>query len=187
MASPPAPPPYTQDDYAGALAALMPRGRAWPTDSTSILQKTLRALAGLPARLSTALAQLLLDAFPATSVNLIADWEASLGLPDPCAGPAPTLSLRQAQCAQRFAGSGGASVPYLIAVAAALGYPVTITEHTGADAHKFTVNAPTISESFFRVGTSRVPEPLVDGGNALLECVINEIKPAHTVVEFNYS
>jgi uncharacterized protein YmfQ (DUF2313 family) len=183
---PPQAPIFGPADFAAARANLLPRGRAWPKFPAAVQMLVMAALAGTYVRSAAAAAQLIFDAFPATTVALISEWEESLGLPDPCAGPAPTLQQRQAQVVQRLANTGGASVPYLVGVLGALGYPVTITEFTGAQAHHFQVNAPTISRIYFRAGASCAGEPLVTGGNAVLECVINEIKPAHTTVSFVY-
>ncbi|WP_197520275.1 putative phage tail protein, partial [Paraburkholderia tropica] len=45
---------------------------------------------------------LLIDSFPPTAYELLPEWESTLGLPDPCAGEAPTIPQRQAQVLARF-------------------------------------------------------------------------------------
>lgn len=185
--APGVPPDFGVADFVSALLNLMPRGPAWPKDLDAIQTLLLQGLASMPARLAAAAKGLIRDAFPATTVNLLANWEASLGLPDPCAGPAAGLSQRQSQVVTKFAVVGSQSVPYFVNLAASLGYPVTITEFTGGSAHNWTVNAPTITMARFRTGQSGAGEPLILGGNAVLECVFRELKPTHTVVNFVYS
>jgi uncharacterized protein YmfQ (DUF2313 family) len=184
----PAPPPIAdQAAYLFALQALMPRGRAWPKFPEAIQTRLLNAIAAGLARLSLAISGLISDAFPATSINLLTEWELSLGLPDPCAGESPVLQVRQAEVAAKFAYFGGQSVPFFIALAKRLGYIITITEFKGAQAHHWQVNAPGVAVIYFRAGISSAGDPLIIGGNAVLECIFNELKPAHTTVSFNYS
>ncbi len=185
--TPPPAPTWSDQDFLAALQALMPRGRVWPRDPLAVQTQTLAGFAGTFVRLALAAAQLVVDAYPATTVNLIAEWEETLGLPDPCAGPAPTLALRQMQVTEKFAGRGGQSVPYFIGLAASLGYPITITEFGAANPHHWQVNAPTISVQYFRAGSNSAGDPLVSGGNAVLECLFNELKPAHTTLSFAYA
>ena len=90
---------------------------------------------------------------------------------------------------------------YFEAVAAELGYQVTITEffpfRAGAskagdpaagDAWAFAwqVNAPETTIWEFKAGHSTAGEPLRTWGNEKLECVIERLKPAHTEVLFAY-
>jgi uncharacterized protein YmfQ (DUF2313 family) len=179
-------PQFSPEDYQAAFQALMPRGRVWPNDPGSVQSMVALGLSTTFARSNAAAAGLIVDAFPATAVNLLPEWEETLGLPDPCAGPSPTLQVRQAHVVAKFISTGGQSVSYFIALAASLGYPITITEFTGDQAHHWQVNAPTVSEFYFRAGGASAGEPLIIGGNAVLECVFNELKPAHTTVSFQY-
>ncbi|MFM0220020.1 putative phage tail protein [Paraburkholderia caledonica] len=71
---------------------------------------------------------LLVDAFPATTYELLPEWQSTLGLPDQCAGVAPTIPLRQAQLLARFVGVGARIIASLTAFAANLGYTVTINQ-----------------------------------------------------------
>lgn len=194
-------PQYQASDFQSALQALMPRGLAWPRDPTAVMAQVLNALSPTWARHTQANNGLLIDAFPATAVQLLTEWESTLGLPDPCAGASPTLQGRQAQVVARLAGSGGQSVPYFISYAAALGYTVTITEYTpfrmgqqamGAQlgtqdwAFAWQINASINTFTNFRTGLSGMGEPLVSWGNAVLQCELSEVRPAHTVLIFAY-
>jgi uncharacterized protein YmfQ (DUF2313 family) len=144
---------------------------------------------------------LLVDAFPATAVELLPEWESTLGLPDPCAGESPTLQGRQQQVVARLTNSGGQSVPYFIAYAQTLGYTVTVTEFapfragqsragqpTGTQDWFFTwqINAPLNTITYFRAGQAGADQPLASWGNAVLQCELMAIKPAHTYLNFGY-
>lgn len=190
-------PVFTDDDYQRALQALMPRGKVWSNDLDGIQAKVLGSLAPTFRRSGARGLALLVDAFPASAIGLLPEWEESLGLPDPCAGEAPTLQARQRQVVARFANAGGQSLPYIIAFAAALGYSITITQfqpfrcgqsragdHLGtADwAFHWTANAPLETISYFRAGQSACGEALADWGGNVLECELAAIKPAHTTM-----
>jgi uncharacterized protein YmfQ (DUF2313 family) len=194
-------PNYQASDFLSVIHCLMPRGLAWPKSATAIQSQVMSGLAPTWQRHTEQNNNLLIDAFPATSVQLLAEWESALGLPDPCAGEAPTLQGRQAQVVARFAGSGGQSVPYFTQYAATLGYTVTVTEFTpfrmgqqrmgdplGGPEWAFTwdINAPLNTLTSFRMGLSAMGEPLESWGNAVLQCELTEVKPAHTILNFAY-
>lgn len=194
-------PNYQASDFLSAIHALMPRGLAWPKDPLSVMGQVMSGLSQVWQRHTEQNNNLLIDAFPSTSVQLLSNWEAALGLPDPCAGASPTLQGRQAQVVARFAGSGGQSVPYATQYAATLGYTITVTEFTpfrmgqqrmgcqlGLQEWAFTwqINAPLNTITYFRMGLSAMGEPLASWGNAVLQCELNEIKPAHTFLNFAY-
>lgn len=195
-------PNYQSSDFLSALQALMPRGLVWPRDPTSVMAQVMAGLAPTWARHTERNNNLLVDAFPATAVELLPEWESALGLPDPCAGVAPTVSARQAQVVARFAGSGGQSAAYYIAYAAILGYTITITEFAPARAGQlragqplngaawafaWRINAPLNTVVKAKVGSARAGDPLASWGNAVLQCELSEIAPAHTILIFAYS
>ncbi|HZR34769.1 MAG TPA: putative phage tail protein [Nevskia sp.] len=172
-------PVYSADDFLGAFQALMPRGRAWPRDPDATQTKVLAALAKSPERTVIAANALLADAFPRAPVQLLPEWQDSLGLPDLCAGTSPTLDQQQAQVLARFVGVGSNTRLGYINFAANLGYSITIRYF-----------AP------FRCGRSHMGEPL--GGqewmstwevvcpalDAVLECEMNSVNQAHTPLFF---
>lgn len=195
-------PNYQASDFASAIHALMPRGLAWPTDPSSVMARVVNGVAATWVRHTQQNNNLLVDAFPATSVQLLTEWESTLGLPDPCAGESPLISARQAQVVARLTGGGGQSIPYFISYALKLGYVATVTEFApfrvgqsrvgqplGTQDWLFTwqVNVPAQTVTYFAVGQSAVGQPLAYWNNAVLECELNEIKPAHTILNFAYS
>jgi uncharacterized protein YmfQ (DUF2313 family) len=195
-------PAYTAADYLSALQSLLPRGRVWPRSPDAAQTKALSGLTPVYERQNLRANHLLVDAFPTTTFELLPEWEATLGLPDPCAGIAPTIQARQAQVSARFTALGGQSVSYMKAFALSLGYSITITQFVparagviragqalcGSDfAHAWRVSAPLNTSFAFRAGASAVGEPLSSIGNTVLECELKQVAPAHTTVFFAYS
>nr|WP_244191863.1 putative phage tail protein [Komagataeibacter swingsii] len=153
-------------------------------------------------RNSTRAANLITDAFPSTTLELLTEWEATLGLPDPCAGTSPTIQQRRAQVVARLTDNGGGSVACYVAFAAALGFDITITEYAPARAdllrveqplydpdwaYAWTINTPGTAIAEFTVDESYVEEPLTSWGSAVLQCEFNRIRPAHTILLFAYT
>lgn len=195
-------PAYTAADYLSALQSLLPRGHAWPRAPDAVQTSALAGLTPIYARQNLRANHLLVDGFPTTTVELLPEWEATLGLPDPCAGPAPTLQGRRAQVVARFTATGGQSISYMKSFALSLGYAIDITQFIparagilraglplcgNAFAHAWRVSTPLNSSFAFRAGMSMAGEPLSSIGNAVLECELRKIAPAHTVVFFTYS
>lgn len=197
----PTPLAFGAADFQQALLALMPRGRIWRRDSASIQAQLLGALSPSYERSTRAAAQLLVDAMPTTTLNLLPEWESSLGLPDDCAPAGQLTSQRQAAVAARWAARGGQSASYLINLAARLGYTITITQYAPARfglakfgdpmrgsawAYAFSVNAPLESIAYAQFGSSKFGEPFAAWGNQVLECAIKRAAPAHTLPLFAY-
>lgn len=178
-------PLYSAADYLAALQSLMPRGRAWPRDPDATQARALAGLAPTYERQNQRANQLLVDAFPATTVELLPEWESALGLPDPLAGAAPTIEARRAQVLARFVGAGGQSIPYITAYALNLGYAITVTQFAPARVGMLRVGMPVYGPDFAHVWQINVP--LDAESDALLEPALRKIAPAHTVVIFNYS
>lgn len=195
-------PAFTDSDFARALGNLLPPGRAWNPDPDSVQRQALASYAPTFRRNSDSAVALITDAFPASTVNLLPEWEATLGLPDPCAGIAPTLQARRAQVKARFANSGGQSVKDFVTFAAGLGYAITVRQYTpfrvGANAcgqplggldwlYTWAIETKANTITSFRTGSARMGEPLTSWGNAVLECELTAVAPAHTILQFHYS
>jgi uncharacterized protein YmfQ (DUF2313 family) len=197
MATPPA---FGNVDYQQALLNLMPRGRIWRRDPEAIEAQLLGALAPTYTRSTEAAAQLMLDASPATTFNLLTEWEESLGLPDPCTPLDPTFEQRQLAVAANWGARGDMTVDYYVTLAAALGFEITITEFAPsrfgkpfgqpfygvAWAFVWQVNAPTYTVEYLEFGQP-FGEAFSTYGNTEMQCRIKQAAPAHTTVLFNYS
>lgn len=194
--------PYSQDEYRDALAALLPSGPAWPRDPGSTLMMLLRALAAELERIDNRAAQLLAETDPASTTELLSDWERVVGLPDPCVTQTQTVAERRQALEGRLTSVGGQSRLFFIQLASRLGYDITIDEFPSAAAataggitfvgdewaHTWRVNVPaTVGITPFRVGSGAVGEPLRAWSNEVLECQFNRLKPAHSRLLFAYS
>ena len=195
-------PSFSSADFTSALLGLLPRGRVWPKELTSIQAQAASCFAPTFQRLSDDAVGLLVDLFPSTTVNFLTEWEETLGLPDPCAGVGPTLQARRSQVVARFTNTGGQSIAFFEAFALGLGYAITVTQYApfrcgqstcgqqlGGQDWFFTwaINVQLNTVSYFRTGQSAAGEPLASWGNAVLECELTAAKPAHTVLQFHYS
>ena len=193
-------PALRQEEWRQILTQLLPRGRAWRTDDASVLGRLMGALARPFAALHARILVLLdVEADPAQTVELLADWEAEFGLPDDCCPQGATLAQRRTALLARIADPGGQSRARMIAVAKSLGYDITITEFeplcagfsAGALAYgddwcfAWQVNAPSHSVRYWSAGDG-AGELLTIWDSTTLECVLNRIKPSHSVLIFSY-
>lgn len=191
------------DDYRRQMQALLPRGMAWALAPTAWLTRLLSGLAPEFARIHGRVLDLLRESDPRTTIEMLSDWERALGLPDNCSNTlAPTLQARRDDVLAKLIGVGGQSRAYYIAVAARMGYTITIEEFTPfrvgrsrvgqrVNSEEWTwvwrVNGPAVSIRYFRAGSSRMRERLRSwDGNSALECRLNQLKPAHTLIIFSY-
>lgn len=192
----------TSDHYLAQIQALLPRGAAWPTEPDLVMTETLRALADELARVDARADDLLDEADPRTTGELLTDWEQAYALPDPCTSQPDITIERRAALVEKVARIGGQTPQYFIDVAALLGFTITITEYrpfrVGINRcgdellgepwwFAWRVNGPLDTFTYFICGRSRCGDPLRDWGNDLLECVIRRLAPAHTVPIFSYT
>ncbi len=191
------------DSYAQMLHALLPRGAAWPKQKGTVLDKLVEALASEFARIDARAGDLAREMVPGASVEMMPDWESSLGLPDTCTGPAETAQERRQRLVQKYVATGGQSRQFFIELAAMLGYEITITEYrpflcgisrcgdklNGGHGVRniWSVTVPNPRVTYFRTGVSRCGERLMSIARAEdLECLLSRLKPAHTILVFNY-
>jgi uncharacterized protein YmfQ (DUF2313 family) len=189
---------FSHDDYKAALLSLLPTGRVWPKDPDAVQNDVLDGLAPTFVRLDARAQALLVDAFPASSLELLPEWELSLGLPDACEGEDQILQVRRAQVVNRLVNAGGQSIPYYLAALGRLGYAdATVQEYSPfrtdidvADsilyeeswAHAWQISVPDLRVFYFSTDISAADEPLVSIANSVIVCVIDALKPAHTTV-----
>ncbi|WP_288803830.1 putative phage tail protein [uncultured Novosphingobium sp.] len=199
--------PRDADAYARQFAQLLPKGPAWNFAPDGPFARLLAALATEYARVDSRALDLIEEADPRTTLELLPDWERVAGLPDTCTGAPDEVSERQVALHQKIAGIGGQNRAAFIEVAARLGYQVEIIEHrparigdrvgddlNGEDwAHAWTMKIRPfegyLEESTFlavaEVG-DRIGVRLRGFGALDLECVIRRLAPAHTTVLFAY-
>ena len=191
--------------YLTQLQALLPPGRAWPREPDAALTAVIGIFADGLARADARAGSLVRESDPRDAVELLEEWEAMFGLPDSCS-PAEawdTLAERRAMLVQRVTAQGGATVQYLIDLAASMGFAIAITEikpsvfgvsdfgagFAGADAiFAFEVNAAALAVFDAEFGNTVFGEAFGDiAENASLECLIERVRPAHTQPYFVYA
>jgi uncharacterized protein YmfQ (DUF2313 family) len=198
MASFPTQTVFQATDWANQCMTYLPDGPAWNKNPSSNMYQAILALMGTFVDHQTSAANLLPDAFPATTVDLLPEWQTALGLPDSCSPTVQTLAQAQQQVLARFAGVLGQSVPFLIQYAAMFGFTITITEFAvfscnsncnaplANSANYVQINLPNVQLSFFEVGTGEMGDPLVSTAPFdLLECELDRVMPATAVPFFN--
>jgi uncharacterized protein YmfQ (DUF2313 family) len=194
----------TPDQYGEQLSQLLPPGVALPSSSSSTLRQLLEAFGLLLADAHNRGEDLLDEADPRTTVELLEDWERNVGLPDPCIGEGGTLQERRLQVLNRLTRSRFQTVAFFKQVALELGYVIEIEEFrppacgrmrcgdrlNGAPLeHRFywRVAVPDPRLTLFRTGQSRCGDRLTEIDEADdLECVLRRMKPAHTTLLFSY-
>jgi uncharacterized protein YmfQ (DUF2313 family) len=154
------------------------------------------------ARVDQRIDDLIDEADPRTTLEMLPDWERLAGLPDPCVTSEQTVEQRQSALVSKLTMQGGQSRAYYIQTAEDLGYPAaTIEEYfpftcesycdeflnSIADRHTWTIFLP--SDGGFEVMTCESPcdSFLQSFGDEVIECRINQYKPAHTKVLFAYT
>lgn len=187
--------------YRRVLQALLPEGTIWPREEDADLTKLLAGLAEESARADERMHDLIDEADPRTSVELLPDWERVCGLPDVCSEIGENLAERRQAVVAKLTAQMGLGKPHLIALAAALGYEVTITEFTPARAGTARAGDPVYSEEwayvfrmraaetamvYARAGSAVAGDRIRSWSNERLECRITEAKAAHTLAIFAY-
>lgn len=196
------------DDYQAAAFSLLPRGWAWPRDPDSTMGRFWRAVArSLSAMHARACVLLRIESDPSLAFEMLPNWERFTGLPDDCTGPADTIAERRLAVVAKLATRGGQTRAYYEALAASLGYSITITEYrpfqagiSRAGDPRWQVGSPTMRHywsvavadpriNWFRAGSGRAgQDPHVSISRADdLECLLNRYKPGQSSLIFDYS
>lgn len=173
---------FSASDYARCILALLPFGRAWLKDAGSVQAQTSMALSPSFERVDSAASNLLALSLPGENADLLEEWESSLGLPDPCAGPNPTTAQRAAQVKARFVGGGGQNRARFIDYAATLGFEIEIVNYSPFRAGRSTCGNPCASNAWTFVWGIRVLANTSGLSSDVLLCELEAIKPAETTV-----
>ncbi len=190
----------TSDQALGGALAKLPPGWAWTRDADSNVARLLTPLAAEQVRFEQAAESMLAEATPSTSAQLLPDYERVLG-PDPClaATSAATYQERRSSVHLRWTRTGGAARRDFIALAAVLGYAITIDEFSPSRAGRmragqqlrgqraqwtWRINLPRTNVVRFRAGVSRAGERLLSFGMPWLQCQLSRNTPEHTVLVF---
>ena len=205
------------DDYAEAMAHLLPRGQAWPTWSGSTLQLTIKGLAQIFGFVDGRAGDLLeRESDPRKTIELLPDWERNWGLPDPCFTTPQTIGDRQKALVRRMTLLGGQSRAWYQEVADEIGYPLYIREYApfmagvsrcgdtrhlddgvhfrwyigGWDMRFYwttTISAATLTWFRCTKGQCGVDPHLRIGTPADTQCIFDRWKPAHTIIIYDFA
>ena len=136
---------------------------------------------------------------PRTAGSLIAHWERVLDL-----SPAgKNAQQRISACVAKINATSGLNIPYFIRLAAAAGYTISITEPqpfragTNRAGERIAradimwvwwvhISSADNRISRFRAGISAAGDALTDFGDAVIESIFKDLKPAFTDVRFTY-
>jgi uncharacterized protein YmfQ (DUF2313 family) len=187
--------------YREQLRNLLPPGRALDDGGQGVLTQLLDGMSQEFARVDASAWDLIDESLPDSTVQLLPDWERVCALPDDCTPAGQTISQRQQAVVARFLGNGTPSAPYLTDLAAQLGYTVTIVRRhpfqcgmtCGSPLGGFDwnfvweVHAALYTVNHFLAGQSHAGDPLASWQNDVLECVMRQHAPAHTIVNFIYT
>ncbi|WP_454843322.1 putative phage tail protein [Pseudomonas gorinensis] len=181
-------PSFTRDDFTEALLGLLPRGRVWPKELGSVHAQAISCFAPTFQRISDTAVDLIADVFPASTNDLLTEWELTLGLPDACTVPgSQTFSERQKAVADKISAAGGPQRAYYIQMAAQLGVTVTIDEY-----QFLTVDNARTGDFLYGDGwpwgwLASAPSALYGSVNAaMLACRLQQEKPEYTDVVLGF-
>lgn len=191
----------TVDDIQASMIAKVPPGWALGFRG-GVLDALLKAPASEFQLLEDAIARMMDEFDPRTARVLLPDFERVLG-PDPCGRDVSALPLNQRQriAHQRWTALGGQSLPYLISVAADLGFSIEIEELWPSKAGWLRAGQRLIPEGEqfiwwvrlhiarrenFKAGASQAGDPLGRFFESGVECELRRIAHAHTIPVFSY-
>lgn len=189
-------------DYVTLLQNALPVGLAWARAATSFVTQLLSGIALEFARIDARALDMIRESDPRETTELIDEWEAFAGLPDPCVTTEQTLEQRRVAVCSKLLMQGGQSIPYFLSIAQNLGYEgATIDDqfemmdcnsdcdaelHSADDIFFWQLNLPSDGAFYEMDCNSPCDESLASWGDEAIECRINRYKPAHTNVAFAY-
>lgn len=184
--------------YRDMVAEVLPRGPIWALENPGV-EGMAGGLGVEAVRFHRRLYDLMLEAYPATADELLAEWEEVFGLPLCDSLPTGTAA-RQSALAARVAAQGGQSRAYYIDLAWTVltpaGYDrttdpnlVTIEEKPYGTPFRVSINR--VGDRLNGIGTTamwvlHLPVGTPADAAAIIECLIDHYKPAHTSVSYNY-
>ena len=181
----------------------LPPGWIWPAaGAPSLIAAVLSPFAEEIAGIEAAAEAMMAEIDPRTATLCIADFERVLGA-DPCGRDPSGLALvaRQRLAHQRWTARGGQSIAYFVALAAARGVEITVSEAFPSQAGRlragdelvmspeqyvWIINLALGAWQVFRAGEAAAGDRLYDFALSDIECDIRRARPAHTEVAFRY-
>lgn len=190
----------TLDDQVDTLARLLPPVSY--TAGDAVVQAELRSAAVLLDEATLAAVRLRAEADPRFTYELLDAFEETYGVPDNCADLELTVADRRLAVLAKIGELGGQTPLYFEQIARALGYAdarvveflsfTCVDECTGAlgsDAWRnvWSIQSPDATRITYLDCTGPCTERLSNWALIeALQCVINRLKPAHTLCYFKF-
>ena len=178
-------PIFSVENFRSAVLSLLPRGPIWSRSVDGVLYKLASIWAQTFQRNGERSANLLTDAFPATTDELLPEWQKTLGLPDAVQTTTPTLSQAQGQVVARLCGDQSISIPALEDLAKTLGYSATATP-CSASYFGMPFGSPFGGEEWNFVYVITVDSPSTDD-HTVFEYEMRRASQAGTTIYFEYT
>lgn len=194
----------TERDYSHQIDELLPRGPIWKRTPGGALDAVLYALGREAARVDARINQVIEESDPRTSIEELARWFDDYGIPSACleAIADPSQEYMRQELLAKITSNLGLTAAFFESLAGTLGYQAKVTTFTEHDVNA-DVEHPLYEKQWTTVMTLGITirsngnaeyldvtwgadEPLARWGNALLECVIRALAPAHVYVIFMY-
>ena len=186
---------FSLAQYTAALKSLLPRGRVWPRGLDTTQHELMEGFAKSFQQIDEDAAQLLIDAFPATSTALLDEWNMTVGIPDQCFGAPANIEQNRQYVVAKLIADGGQTVNYYKSIAASLGLNILIREfnqnrYDNDELIGFITKPEDWCHSWKVVLDINSPSLLQFNGNEsaikasnsfkALSCLLGRYKPAHT-------
>jgi len=177
---------FSAENYRQQLLSLLPRGRAWTRDTSSIWYQLFHALGAELSRVDGRSGDLIEEADTTITSELLAEWEDEFSLPDPCVENQPTTTddRRAIVVLHQRLVNGRQDKPYFIGLADAVDATITITEFTpfwsgvGVSGDECG-DQPNL---FYWMVTFIDAGGISDSVREQIECTFGRYKPAHTII-----
>lgn len=174
----------TAADYRDALVRALPPGRAFTRRPDSVLGTLGLALGQEPARVEARRVDLLTEADPTRTSELLEDWERVAGLPDLCGTPPLTEADRRDALVAKLGAQPSPTPAAFIALGTEFGLTVSVTEFLPARCGITRCNDPLRGEAWPHccwLTVFGVAGPELD-----FECAAFGLKPAHAELYIRY-
>jgi uncharacterized protein YmfQ (DUF2313 family) len=165
-------------EYTSMLRALLPTGEAWTAEPGTSFAGLLSGLAVELSRIDTRAAALLEEADGGTTTECVAEWESTLGLPGECEAPA-TIEGRRAAIVAKLTANDSPTLARVLQIGTLLGYTLTIKEYREPFTCISDCNDELYTDAWAFVLDVTTP---TGASNALLECLLEDMAPLHTMI-----
>lgn len=194
-------------DYKELFQALMPKGPAWSREPDAKMSDLAEAVAAFFFFIHGRVEKAKREMFPQDCEEILIDWERELGLPETCEhgnhAEGQTFQERVNEVIAKINRSFSPTIANFTKLAQSLGYNVRIVTtppaicglarcgdrlggNTAANYYWITI-VDGARLTYARCGTAVCGEPLCRISWADdLECLLNRIKPAHTIIKLSY-